>query len=86
MHEHPPLRRLTRGETYWTEELLLLARGLLAGDSGFFLLGSGAGFSLFLTGFLLCGFWGSIAHNFDFDLVICMTAAYKFLRCHRHHA
>ena len=44
-------------------ECLLVLAGLFAGQGRFFLLCSVAGFGLFLRGFLLCRFWGSIAHN-----------------------
>ena len=45
------------------ESLFFLAGSLLAGDDRFFLLGGAVGLGLFLAGFLVVGFRGSISHD-----------------------
>ena len=56
------LRTSTPGETAWEGRLFFLAGGLFAENSRLFLLCGAAGFDLFLRGFLMRGFRGSIAH------------------------
>jgi len=65
---------------------LLLVGGLFGGNGLLFALRSGAGFGLFLIGFLLIRFRGSIAHNIDDIRCVDFLAACQFLRREAHYA